>query len=234
MNSDLEALLVLQQEDVVVSGLRSRARALEAREQGLVREREAVAQSLERARAAVEAEEKRRRELEGKVQQHKQVQDHNLKQLDQVKKPKEATAAMLQIEMTRKVLAQEESDLQSMTTRLGELRHAVHEHELSLAVLEETQQATREEIAAERSLLDAELGEAQSKRDGTAGRVSKPILSKYERIRGRDQGGALYPLRGMACGRCNTAIPLQRRNVIAAGRAIDVCEGCGVLLYAAG
>ncbi|MGI8498987.1 MAG: zinc ribbon domain-containing protein [Gemmatimonadaceae bacterium] len=234
MNSDLEALLVLQQEDEVVGGLKSRVRTLEAREQSLVRERDAMAQSLERARAAVEAEEKRRRELEGKVQQHKQLQDHNLAQLDQVRKPKEATAAMLQIEMTRKVLAQEESDLQSMTTRLGELRHAVHEHEMNLELLGETQQAARDEIAAERALLEGELGEAQSKRDDTAQRVSKQVLSKYERIRGRDQGGALYPLRGMACGRCNTAIPLQRRNVIAAGRAIDVCEGCGVLLYAAG
>ncbi len=234
MNSDLEALLVLQQEDEVVGGLKSRVRTLEAREQSLVRERDAVAQLLERARAAVEAEEKRRRELEGKVQQHKQLQDHHLAQLDQVRKPKEATAAMLQIEMTRKVLAQEESDLHSMTTRLGELRHAVHEHEMNLELLGETQQAARDEIAAERALLEGELGEAQSKRDDTARRVSKQVLSKYERIRGRDQGGALYPLRGMACGRCNTAIPLQRRNVIAAGRAIDVCEGCGVLLYAAG
>ena len=45
--------------------------------------------------------------------------------------------------------------------------------------------------------------------------------------------GALYALRGAACGRCNTAIPLQRRNVMAAGRSVEVCEGCGVLLYAA-
>jgi predicted nucleic acid-binding Zn-ribbon protein len=58
------------------------------------------------------------------------------------------------------------------------------------------------------------------------------MLAKYERIRQRDHAHALYPLRGAACGRCNTAIPLQRRNVIAAGRSIEACEGCGVLLYA--
>jgi predicted nucleic acid-binding Zn-ribbon protein len=50
----------------------------------------------------------------------------------------------------------------------------------------------------------------------------------------RNTSNVLYPLRGQACGRCDTAIPMQRRNAIAAGRAIDVCEACGVLLYAAG
>jgi predicted nucleic acid-binding Zn-ribbon protein len=64
--------------------------------------------------------------------------------------------------------------------------------------------------------------------------VPRGILSKYERIRGREKSFALYQLRGAACGRCNTAIPLQRRNVMAAGRTIEVCEGCGVLLYTPG
>jgi predicted nucleic acid-binding Zn-ribbon protein len=64
--------------------------------------------------------------------------------------------------------------------------------------------------------------------------VPRSILSKYERIRGREKSFALYQLRGAACGRCNTAIPLQRRNVMAAGRTIEVCEGCGVLLYTTG
>jgi predicted nucleic acid-binding Zn-ribbon protein len=78
----------------------------------------------------------------------------------------------------------------------------------------------------------AALREARGRREGSAARVSRGILSKYERIRGRAHEPSLYPLRGAACGRCNTAIPLQRRNAIAAGRSIEVCEGCGVLLYA--
>ncbi|HEY7861571.1 MAG TPA: hypothetical protein VIB98_08990, partial [Gemmatimonadaceae bacterium] len=67
-----------------------------------------------------------------------------------------------------------------------------------------------------------------------AAHVPPPILRKYERILSRNTSNVLYALRGQACGRCDTAIPLQRRNAIAAGRAIEVCEACGVLLYAAG
>ena len=43
---------------------------------------------------------------------------------------------------------------------------------------------------------------------------------------------ALFALRGPSCGHCDTAIPLQRRNIMAGTGQIEVCEACGVLLYA--
>ena len=52
--------------------------------------------------------------------------------------------------------------------------------------------------------------------------MPKSILSKYERILSRNTSNVLYPLRGQACGHCDTAIPMQRRNAIA-GRSRDRC-----------
>jgi predicted nucleic acid-binding Zn-ribbon protein len=57
------------------------------------------------------------------------------------------------------------------------------------------------------------------------------MLGKYDRIRGKRQR-ALYALRGGSCGNCDTAVPLQRRNMMAGSGQIEVCEACGVLLYA--
>ena len=42
----------------------------------------------------------------------------------------------------------------------------------------------------------------------------------------------LFPLRGPSCSACDTAIPTQRRAVMAASGTIEMCEGCGALLYA--
>lgn len=234
MSPDLEAVLALQAEDAIVSQLSGKLRALEERVKSLDAERVAVEESLARARTTAEAEEKRRRELAVKVEDHKAMQERNMATLDVVRKPKEATAAMSQVDMLRKVLSQEETDLHALSLRVHDLHHAIDGQERMLSELDARQSEQRAAFAAERSVAEAELQKARAIRAERAAHVPKPILLKYERILSRNTSNVLYPLRGQACGRCDTAIPLQRRNAIAAGRAIEVCEACGVLLYAAG
>ncbi|HXE60816.1 MAG TPA: hypothetical protein VN607_08915 [Gemmatimonadaceae bacterium] len=233
MHPDLAALLALQDEDTAVSTLESRRRALDARETALDQERVTAEAAIARARQAAEAEDKKRRELGIKVQEHRTLQDRHLAALDVVRKDRETSAAMSQIEITRRVLAQEESEMQTLATRIADLNSTADLEELSLAEINARQGEERADIATARVALDAEIATARAQRNQTASRVDRPLLQKYERIRGRENSNALYALRGSACGRCNTAIPLQRRNVMAAGRSVEVCEGCGVLLYAA-
>ncbi|HET7565135.1 MAG TPA: hypothetical protein VFJ96_09095 [Gemmatimonadaceae bacterium] len=233
MHPDLVALLELQQEDAEIASLESRRRDLDGQLESLDRERDAVNRTLDQSRAAVDAEQRKRHDLSAKVQAHRELQERNVATLELVKKAREATAAMAQVELVRKALAQEESELHTISARIKELEQMAQRQELEVADTDQRQHLAREEIDDARAKLDAELDQARAKRDERAKRISRSLLTKYERIRERSGTGALFPLRGAACGRCNTAIPLQRRNVIAAGRSIEVCEGCGVLLYAA-
>jgi predicted nucleic acid-binding Zn-ribbon protein len=233
VNPDLTTLLALQEEDTVVLGLEARLRELDARVAALDHDRGVLREAIERVHQEVDVGEHKRRELAHKVEEHKALQDRNLAALDAVRKAREATAAMAQIDLTRRVLAQEEAELQALTGRLGDMRQAAELHSLELEELEERQDEERGALDRQRAELEEELAQARARRESSASRVSRQMLAMYERIRGREKSHALYPLRGAACGRCNTAIPLQRRNVIAAGRSIEVCEGCGVLLYAA-
>ena len=232
MASEVEALLALQDDDTKIAELEDRKRALEPRMAALDRKREAAAAAVQRSRAAVEAEEKRQRELQGKVAQHKQLHERNLAQLDAVKRLKEATAAMAQVESARRIIAEDESELTAMNRRLTELRSTVQASEASLTSIEGEQALAREEIDRERGEIDSALAEAKVEREGKTGNVSRALLGKYDRIRTR-RTKALYPLRGESCGNCDTAIPMQRRNQMAVNGPIDVCEACGVLLYRA-
>ncbi len=232
MASEVEALLALQDDDTKIAELEDRKRALEPRMAALDRKREAAAAAVQRSRAAVEAEEKRQRELQGKVAQHKQLHERNLAQLDAVKRLKEATAAMAQVESARRIIAEDESELTAMNRRLTELRSTVLASEASLTSIEGEQAQAREEIDRERGEIDSALAEAKVEREGKTGNVSRALLGKYDRIRTR-RTKALYPLRGESCGNCDTAIPMQRRNQMAVNGPIDVCEACGVLLYRA-
>ena len=231
MNPDLAALLTLQDDDSAMAAIIERLRELDRRTEALDSERSAINASMERTRAGAEEAEKQRRELAHKIDDHRAMQDRNLSVLDSVRKQREATAAMTQVDMVRRVLAQEESDLQALNGRIAELKRAEEAALAELGEVDERQSVERADIARARCELETELKEARAKRETSATHVPRNILTKYERIRGREKSFALYQLRGAACGRCNTAIPLQRRNVMAAGRTIEVCEGCGVLLY---
>ena len=66
----------------------------------------------------------------------------------------------------------------------------------------------------------------------TAQAVPRPMLAKYDKVRSRRRAETLFPLRGPSCSACDTAIPTQRRAVMAASGTIEMCEGCGALLYA--
>lgn len=232
MHPDLKALLSLQETDRTIAGIQARLRALDDQLTALDGERTALGAALQQARERAAAEEQTRRDLGHKVDEHRSLQQRNLAALDAVRKSREAEAAMSQIELTRRVLAQEESDMEALGARITEAREAADLHELELAELDQRQATTRAELLAARGATEEELAGAVRSRAASATLVSRSVLSKYERIRGRNGSMALYPLEGMACGRCHTAIPLQRRNVIAGGRSIEVCEGCGVLLYA--
>jgi predicted nucleic acid-binding Zn-ribbon protein len=233
VHPDIQTLLALQDDDLAIHSIESEMAGLQPRLTDLDRVRQVAADALDRAKLLVQSEEKRQHDLQNKLSEVKHAHERNLTNLDSVKKPKEAAAAMNQLETTRKLLADLESEVQATTRRVSEARAAVHTQEAALAELETSQAAVRAEIDRERGEVISRLKDARTKREGAAQRVARTLLSKYDRIRARKRVQALYPLRGPSCGNCDTAIPLQRRNIMINTGQVEMCEACGVLLYAA-
>ena len=234
LNPEIASLLALQDDDRVLDALQAKIAGLEPRARELDRVRTAAEEALARARGAVEAEEKRLAVMQARVAEHKQLHTRNVQQLEAVRKVRDATAATAQVEQARQMLAAEESELETIGRRLGELRHAADEKERALAALDEEQRAAREALAADRASVEGELAAARGRRNGTANGVSRALLGRYDRIRQRRKGtgDVVYALRGPSCGNCDTAIPLQRRTIMQRTGSIEPCEACGVLLYA--
>ena len=233
MRQEVEALLALQDDDLKIREIESEIRALDPHLAELDKKRDSAAAALTRAKSALEAEEKKQRDLQQRLAQHKQLQERNLHQLEDVKRLREATAATAQVETTRRLMAEDESEIAILGRRINEMNAAVAASKQALADVEREQKEARPEIETKRAELQARLDDAKRDRNGRAGSVPRPTLGKYDRIRGR-RGQALYPLRGGSCGNCDTAVPLQRRNLMQASGDIEVCEACGVLLYAEG
>ena len=232
VHPDVAALLDLQRDDAEVYAVERQLAELAPRIKALEAEREREEQALARAREAADREETRHNELRARIAEHREVQERNQAHLDSIANMKQATAAMAQMEHSRRMIAEAERDVEIMGRRVGEQRRSIAEREQALAELVERNAGARAELDAQRAALDARVKEAVARRDAKAKQVPRSLLSRYDRIRTRKQEKTLVPLRGPSCSNCDTMLPLQRRSAMTGSGTVEVCEGCGVLLYA--
>ena len=233
MHPDVRSLLAVQVDDIEIYQLENRLTALAPRLAALERERGKVAGQLDRARASIAAEESRHREANVRADANRALVERSQRAYESVTSPKEANAAIVQLEQTKRMLDDAERDAAQVQGRINELRHHVADLEGGLAEVENRQAATRTELETEREGIDQEIIAAQAKRAATAKAVPSAMLFKYDRVRVRKREESVFPLRDKSCSACDTAIPTQRRAAMAASGSLEMCEGCGVLLYAA-
>lgn len=233
MNPEVAALLEVQADDLRVYGIEDRLNALMPRLAALEQDRHKADDAVRQAKQSVEAEEQRQRELQDRLRQHRELRDKSETLLGQVTSPREAAAAMAQLEQAKRFIADEERDLTALQGRLADLRRVVGEREHTVTEIQKLQEETRASLADDRARLEKELNEVQADRANRARSVPRNLLQRYDRIRSKRRSTALYPLRGQSCSHCDTAIPVQRHNTMAASGNTELCEGCGVLLYAA-
>lgn len=232
MHQDVAALLAVQEDDVVVHELEMRLGELAPRLEALDAEREEALAELAQAQQAVESEERRQREVQGRIGQHRQLQDRNQSVLDNITNEREAAAASAQLDQARRMTQEDEHELQLSSTRMAELRSAVAERQHAADDAERRREEARATLGADSRLIEAQLTQARADRDKKAQAVPRTLLRRYERIRSPKRLRAVFPLEVNACGNCNTLIPLQRRTALMGTGETAICEGCGVLLYA--
>lgn len=232
MHPELEALLALQEKDQAVM-------ACDAAIAGLAPELTTLDDALagaERALAAaqggIQAAIDRRDALEGKIASYRTMQEQRRQRLEWVRGAKEASTLMAELDLARSVLAKEEAEFMRSGDAVTEAERKAAHAEQALAELRAQQAPQREALAGRREQIAAERERAMAEREQTAAQVGASLLPRYERIRRGKAPLALYPLHGDACGHCFTAVPTQRRALIARGASIEGCEACGVLLYA--
>jgi predicted nucleic acid-binding Zn-ribbon protein len=233
VNTELEALLVVQQDDDVIRGIQARHDALAPRLAALDKVRQRAVEEMTRNEATLRRELDRNKVLEAQMAEHRARHEKNLAVLNQAHKLKEATAAMAQVETARKVLAEEESEMLALTRRIADLRTATEAAKSALSELDQQQTEARAAMEVERAEIAKAMQAAQAQRALSAKAVNPSLLSKYDRVHQRRRDVAIYAVHsGFSCGSCDTAIPLQRRPAMTSGaQAIEVCEACGVLLY---
>lgn len=232
MNQEIAALVEVQSDDLAIHELERGIDQLMPKVNALTAEVTKAKAAVDQATQLAEAEEKRKRDVLQRIDAHKQLQAKNEGVYSAATNQREATAAQAQLEQIKKVIGDEERELVGITQRITELRALIEDREARMKELEQQRDAAKEAIAGERAKLESELGTIRTRRNEKAGKVGRSLISMYDRIRSKKRVHALFPLRGNSCSNCDTAIPMQRRAQMTSTGKPEVCEGCGVLLYA--
>ena len=232
MHPDVQSLLEVQRDDLEIYALEAKLASLAPRLDALEKERARAAQELERASAAIAVEEARHREAAHRVDANRQLVERSQRAYESVTSPREANAAMIQLEQTKRMVDDAERDAAQINGRIVEMRRHVGDLQTALADVEHRQSDARQALEAERAEILSRIAQAREKRDAKAQAVPRALLAKYDKVRSRRRAETVFPLRGPSCSACDTAIPTQRRAVMAASGTIEMCEGCGALLYA--
>jgi predicted nucleic acid-binding Zn-ribbon protein len=232
VHPDVTALLAVQDDDVTINELENRLAELRPRLEAMAKERDKALANLQLARQMASSEEKRRQEVAARVSQHRALQEKNQAALNNVTSMREATAATAQLETAKRMIDEDERELSQIGQRAAEAGRMVDERERIATELETAQSQARDSLAADQTDIEAKLSEARRAREAKANKVPRTLLSRYDRIRSRKRVHAVFPLRNNSCGHCDTMLPLQRRSIMVNTGATEICEGCGVMLYA--
>jgi len=232
VHPDVTALLAVQDDDLKIHELETRLAELRPRLDAMARERDKALAGLQEARHIAASEERRRHEVAARVAQHRALQEKNQAALNNVTSMREATAATAQLETAKRMIDEDERELSQIGQRTADANRLVDERQRVASELETAQLKAHESLAADQSDIETQLADARKDREAKATRVPRSLLSRYDRIRSRRRVHAVFPLRNNSCGQCDTMLPLQRRSQMLNTGATEVCEGCGVMLYA--
>jgi predicted nucleic acid-binding Zn-ribbon protein len=224
--------LAVQDDDLKIHELETRLAELRPRLDAMARERDKALAGLQEARHIAASEERRRHEIAARVAQHRALHEKNQLALNSVTSMKEATAATAQLETARRMIDEDERELAQIGQRAADANRLVDERQRVASELETAQVKARDSLAADQSDIETQLTDARKDREAKSASVPRSLLSRYDRIRSRRRVHAVYPLRNNSCGNCDTMLPLQRRSLMLNTGATEVCEGCGVMLYA--
>lgn len=231
MHPDIEALLALQAEDDVLLDLRKRVAAIDERLRGFDRARADAERAAAEARTRADDAARHQRELQERARQHRTLQDRNETQYGGARTEREARAAEAQMGQSRRMLDDAERAAREAGDEAGRLERAAAERATAAGGLAGEQQTSRSTLETERGQIENELRVVEVRRADRARAVARTVLATYDRIRGR-RAQAVYPVRSGSCGQCDVAIPLHRRNMMSRTGGLELCEECGVLLYA--
>lgn len=229
----VEALLSLQDIDAAIDERTQRLKELTHEIAQQEEDLEALEGKAEVARKKVEEAEAELRKIERSVQAGRATLKRLEARAQEVQNMKQHLAARAEVDAARRNLRVAEEDALDAMQDLEDGKAALEEVERELTARSQEHRARVAEAREESKALEQEIDIQRDRKKNRETRLGAAALRLYQKVRSGRTRRVLAPLtQDGVCGNCFTMIPLQRQADIRSGRKLEICEGCGVILYA--
>ncbi len=148
----------------------------------------------------------------------------------QVRNNKEYDALTKEMDQAAETIARLEKEMADHETKATKSRNEIDELKKELEESEATLKEKKSELAEVSKTTEDEELKFKHEREKVLGKVTKPDLRTYERIRKAKNGIAVVPLKRNACGGCFTAVPPQKILELNQNNKFYTCERCGRII----
>ncbi len=230
MWEELKRLLQLQAMDDELSSL-DRARVelpnkievLEAK----IRE---VGQRLDEQKVALEEQKRKKRHWERELQDAEGGLKELQEKIYEVKTNKEYDALQHEIESKKEKISNSEEEILTLMSQIEETEEDIQRREDEFNSISQESGAELETQRRDLATLGEKIAIKEAERKNIAARISRSILSAYERVSRGKNGLAVVKVKRGACSGCFKSLPPQKLQEIKRRDRLITCENCGRIL----
>ena len=232
MNEQMQALLVLADQDRHIHELQKQLKQIPARLAEARKQLDAEQVILDELRIPWEAWDKEIREKEATIRIAQETTNRFETHVKEVTTQQEYVAARKQIDEARRLSFRLEDEIKALRARQDEITPRLSEIRGHYDNVLEAYLAVEGEILKEKAGLDGEVVAFQSTKKEAAKKLDGRTTQYYERLNRSNKVPALVPCVDGVCTGCNIALPPQVYNQLLANPdRYGTCSHCNRMLY---
>lgn len=230
MNLDLERLIALQNLDSKIQELKTQINTIPVERERIEARFNDFSTTYTAARTRLDKAKAEQQQLNHDLEEVQVRHEKYKKDLMKVRNDKEYTVCLREIDSSKKEASLIETKLLQLMEEIETSEKEVDKYTPEIA--ERRQIADKELATCAEELAEAEktLALQSQEREVLLKAVSKPLLSRYERLSKRG-GSALSEAKNGACSLCRMTIRPQMLSEIRKGDQLIDCENCSRILY---
>ncbi len=231
MTDQIEKLLILQDRDRRIFGLKNELARIEPERRMFQGKTSGTQAALDAAKLKVKQIETERKKLELDVEAKKGLIEKYALQQFQTKKNEEYRALAHEIEMAKEAIVKlEDGQIELMEQMEGAQKQvAVAQKEAEEA--KKLADGQLKELATREENLKKEISEMEGSRNNLTSGLDESILGRYMRLQKQKGDNIVVGIQHGVCGGCHMKFPMQIVVACQKGQELVTCPNCGRILY---
>jgi predicted nucleic acid-binding Zn-ribbon protein len=231
MIDQIEKLLILQDRDRRIFGLKSELSRIDPERRMFQGRTSGTQAALDAAKLKVKQIETERKKLELDVDAKKgQIEKYALQQF-QTKKNEEYRALGNEIEHAKQAIVKLEDGQIELMEQMETAQKQVGLAQKDAEDAKKLADSQLKELASREENLKKELTEMESSRNDLTSGLDESILGRYMRLQKQKGDNIVVGIQHGVCGGCHMKFPMQIVVACQKGQELVTCPNCGRILY---